>query len=157
MQACLNELPNHCYKHGWTAKRCYNFPRPITADCVKSFDTVDKDPYFVFDSSVGNAWLKGSYLLVFWLPSIHTDLLIEFQPDQDIHAGESVGFGQYLPGNRQYNEEMSLWLSLTSISYVWVNYCYILEFLWDSLLPSHAVTTLQVCLSLVELLLYRSL
>ena len=42
MQACLNELPIHCYKPGWTAKRCYNFPKPITADCFKSFDTVDK-------------------------------------------------------------------------------------------------------------------
>ena len=90
----------------------------------------------MFDISVGNSWLKGSYLLVFWL------LLVKFQPDQDIHAGESVGFGQYLRGSRQYNKKKCHYgfhMLEHFLSYVWVNYCYIIEFLWDSLFPSHAV------------------
>ena len=98
-------------------KQSYNtkFKTFKNSSYIESFDTIDKGPYFVFDISGGDAWLKGSYMLVLWLSSIHTDLLVEFQPDQDIHADESVGFGQYLPGNRQYNKGLSLWLSFPLI------------------------------------------
>ena len=40
LQAIM-ELPNHCCKPGWTVKLCYNFPKPITTDCVKCFDNID--------------------------------------------------------------------------------------------------------------------
>ena len=115
VQACLNELPNHCFKPGWTAKR-YNFPKPIATDCVKSFATVDKGHvevhilFLIFLLEMPGWKEHWSSCFPQTTP---VDLLVEFQPGQDSHAGESVGFGQYLPGSRQYNKEIPLWLSQT--------------------------------------------
>ena len=36
------ELPHHCYEFGTTAKLCHNFPKSLTAVCVKCFGKVDK-------------------------------------------------------------------------------------------------------------------
>ena len=71
------------------------FPKPITADCVKSFETVDKghvEAHILF--LIFLLEMPGCKdLLVFCLSWIHTDFLVEFQPDQDVHAGKSVGSG----------------------------------------------------------------
>ena len=96
MQACLSELQNNCYKPGWTAKHVVIiFQSPSRLWHCQQMSCWGL--YFVFDISVGNAWLKISYLLAFWLSSIHTDLLVEFQHDQDIHAGRSVGLASIFP------------------------------------------------------------
>ena len=75
------DLLHHCYEPGWTARLCHNLPKRIMTDCVKCFGEVDNGQ-FVLDISLGAALLWKLCLLFlcsFW---IHTDFLLEVQPDQ---------------------------------------------------------------------------
>ena len=71
------ELPNPCCKPGWTAKLCHNSSKPIASNGMWRSTVWFRS--FSWKCPAGN--------IMSIVPSwIHTDFLVEFQPEQNIHA-----------------------------------------------------------------------